>query len=169
MNAIGSVGSGTSVRWPVGLTGKGNEGVAALVKRTPGAIGYVELTYAERDRIAYASIENAVGTFVTPSRASVTAAAAGSARTLPEDLRTSITNPAAEGAYPIAGFTYLLLYRNQEDPAKGVALARFLWWALHEGEAMAPDLFYVPLPPEVLARAEARARLLNRQGTPLLP
>jgi phosphate transport system substrate-binding protein len=126
------------------------------VLRTPGAIGYVELSYAEKNKLAYASVRNAAGEFVVPSRQSVTEAAAGVAATLPDDLRTSITNAPGKGAYPISGFTYLLVYREQSDPAKAKALADFVTWALEDGSEEARRLNYAPLPPDVRTKAEAR-------------
>jgi phosphate transport system substrate-binding protein len=158
------VGVGTSVQWPVGIGGKGNEGVSGTVKGQPGAIGYIELIYAKQNNLPYASIKNAAGEFVEPSLESVTAAAAGAAKVMPDDLRLSITNAEGAGAYPISGFTYLLVYKDQQDEAKGKALADFIWWGLHDGEGMAKDLVYSPLPAEVLAKAEAKAKLLNHNG-----
>jgi phosphate transport system substrate-binding protein len=158
------VGSGTSVNWPGGIGGKGNEGVSGAVKQQPGAIGYVELIYAKQNSLTYASVKNAAGEFVAPSLESVTAAGAGVAKTIPDDLRVSITNAEGAGAYPIAGFTYFLVYKDQADEAKGKALADFIWWALNDGEGMAKDLVYSPLPPEVLAKAQAKVKMLNHGG-----
>jgi phosphate transport system substrate-binding protein len=160
------VGAGVGVHWPVGITGRGNDGVAAGVLRTPGAIGYLELAHAEKYKLAYASVRNAVGQFVAPSLDSVTEAAAGVAATLPDDLRTSITNAPGKGAYPISGFTYLLVYREQPDAAKGKALADFVSWALDQGAAQARKLNYAPLPPEVLAKTKAKLGTLDLRGQP---
>lgn len=158
------VGTGTSLNWPTGVGAKGNEGVTGQVKQTPGAIGYVELIYAEQNKLPYASIKNAAGEYVKPSLDAVTAAAAGVAATIPDDLRVSVTNAAGATAYPISGFTYLLVYKNYDDPAKGKALADFIWWALHDGEKMAKDLTYAPLPTEVLEKAKAKVKMMNHQG-----
>src|SRR5439155_20820788 len=128
------VGRGTSVNWPVGLGGKGNEGVAGQVKNTPGALGYVELAYAVQNKLPVGAVRNAAGKFVEPTIESTTAAAAAAAKDMPADFRVSITNPAGDDAYPIASFTWLLVYRNQPDETKGKTLVRFLWWAIHEGQ-----------------------------------
>src|ERR1044072_4654384 len=124
------VGAGTSPSWPVGLGGKGNEGVTGQVKNTPNTIGYVELAEAVQNKLPVAQIRNASGSFVTPSIDSVTAAAAASAAAMPEDLRVSITNAAGAQAYPISSYTYILVYKDQKDVAKGKALVDFLWWGL---------------------------------------
>ncbi len=161
------VGAGTSVNWPSGpaaLAAKGNDGVAGLVKQTAGAVGYVELIYAKNNQMAYASLKNAAGKFVEPSLDAVTAAAAGAVKNIPDDLRVSITNAEGDTAYPISGFTYLLVYKDQDDATKGKALADFIWWALHDGEKMAKDLVYSPLPPEIQAKAEAKVKLINNAG-----
>lgn len=141
-------GKGKEVQWPVGLGGKGNEGVAGQVKQLPGAIGYVELAYAKQNKIAYADIRNAKGEFVTPSIATVTAAAAGAAAKLPAntDYRVSIVNAAGKGAYPISSFTWLLVYRQQKDAVKAKQLIDFMKWALTDGEKSAASLDYAPLP-----------------------
>lgn len=162
------VGTGKSVDWPVGVGGKGNEGVSGVIRNTPGAIGYVELIYAEQTRIPYALIQNRDGNFVKPTLESVSAAAAGAAARMPEDLRVSIVNAPGKDSYPISAFTYLLLDKNQKDEAKGRALVKFIWWALHDGERYARELLYAPLPPEVLAKVEARLRTVSYQGKPLL-
>lgn len=162
------VGRGTSVDWPVGVGGKGNEGVTAVVKQTPGAIGYVELIYAEQNRMPHAALRNREGAFVKASLDSVSAAAAGAAAAMPEDLRVSITDAPGKDAYPISAFTYLLVYREQEDRTKGKALLDYIWWALHDGGAFARDLHYATLPPEVLAKAEEKLRSVTFQGQPLL-
>lgn len=141
-------GKGKEVQWPVGLGGKGNEGVAGQVKQLPGAIGYVELAYAKQNKIAYADIRNAKGEFVTPSIATVTAAAAGAAAKLPAntDYRVSIVNAAGKDAYPISSFTWLLVYRQQKDAVKAKQLIDFVKWALTDGEKSAASLDYAPLP-----------------------
>ena len=141
-------GKGKEVQWPVGLGGKGNEGVAGQVKQLPGSIGYVELAYAKQNKLAYADIRNAQGQFVTPTIAAVTAAAAGAAAKLPSntDYRVSIVNASGKNAYPISSFTWLLVYRNQTDAAKGKKLIDFVRWALTDGEKSAATLDYAPLP-----------------------
>ncbi|MGZ6130758.1 MAG: phosphate ABC transporter substrate-binding protein PstS [Myxococcaceae bacterium] len=144
------VGSGTSVNWPVGLGGKGNDGVTGLVKSTPGAIGYVELAYALQQKLAVAELKNKDGHWVKASIESTTAAAAGV--DMPADYRVSITNAPGKDAYPIAGFTWLLVHRDSKDPAKGTAIVNFLRWAITEGEKMAGPLDYAPLPRGVQER-----------------
>ena len=161
------VGVGASVNWPAGLGAKGNEGVTGQVKQTPNSIGYVELIYAEQNKLPYASVKNSAGEFARPTLDSITAAAAGAATQMPDDLRISITNPSGAAAYPIASFTYLLVYKEQQDQAKGKALVDFLWWAIHDGEQMAKDLLYAPLPPEVVKKAEAKINSITFQGKAL--
>jgi phosphate transport system substrate-binding protein len=141
-------GKGKEVQWPVGLGAKGNEGVAGQVKQTPGAIGYVELAYATQNKMAMASVKNANGEFVSPSIASVTAAAAGAAAKLPAttDYRVSIVNAPGAGVYPISSFTWIIAYTRQADPAKGKKLTDFLRWALNDGQGMESALDYAPLP-----------------------
>ena len=146
----GRVGAGTAVNWPVGLGGKGNEGVTGLVKQTQGAIGYVELIYAEQNRIAHGSVRNAAGEFVTASIASVTAAAAGAK--IPDDFRVSITNPPGQAAYPIASFTWLLIPARVDDPTKRRALTDFLRWMLTDGQRLSEALNYAPLPRALIDR-----------------
>lgn len=162
------VGKGTSVNWPVGLGGKGNEGVAGQVKQTPGGIGYVELAYATQNKLPYAFIKNQAGEFVEPTLDSTTAAAAGSASTIPDDLRVSIVNAPGSGSYPIAGYTYLLIYKEQSDAIKGKTLVDFTWWAIHDGEGFAKDLLYAPLPKEIVQKVEAKLKGITYQGKPLL-
>jgi phosphate transport system substrate-binding protein len=164
-----TVRHGTAVRWPVGVGGKGNEGVAGQLTQLPGAIGYVELAYALQNHLAVAALQNKAGEFVMPSIASTTAAAAGFAGSLPDDLRMSLTDSPGAGAYPIAGFTYLLVYREQTDAVKGPALAKFLWWECHAGQALGPPLDYAPLPDAVVKRVEAKLHLLTLDGKTLLP
>ena len=154
------VGAGTSLQWPAGIGGKGNEGVAGLVKQTPGSLGYVELVYALQNRIAYGSVRNAEGNFVRASVESVTAAAAGAAATIPSDFRVSITNAPGPNAYPIASFTWLLVYAEPEDARRGRAVAGFLRWALTDGQKEASPLGYAPLPESVVrAELDALARI----------
>ena len=162
------VGRGTSVNWPVGLGGKGNEGVAGQVKNTPGTLGYVELAYAVTNKLPVAAIRNRAGSFVQPSIESTTTAAAGAAKDMPPDFRVSLTDPPGEDAYPIAGFTWLLVYREQPDEVRGKALVGFLWWAIHDGQKYAPHLLYAPLPAPVVKMVEAKIRQITYQGKPLL-
>src|SRR5437016_7006970 len=162
------VGKGTSVKWPVGLGGKGNEGVAGQVKNTPGAIGYVELAYATKNRLPAAPVRNAAGKFVEPTIASTTAAAAAAASHMPADFRVSLTNSPGDDAYPIASFTWLLVYKDQSDETKGKALVKFLWWSSHEGQKYAADLLYAPLPAQVVKQIEAALSQITFKGKPLL-
>jgi phosphate transport system substrate-binding protein len=151
-----NIGMGASVNWPVGLGGKGNEGVAGLVKQSEGAIGYVELAYAVKNGLPYASLQNKEGYFVEPTFESVSAAAAGAAKNMPEDLRVSITDAAGKNSYPISGFTWLLIYKNMKDKSKAKEIANFLTWAMGEGQGYAKDLYYAPLPKEVVKMCEMK-------------
>ena len=162
------VGRGTSVNWPVGLGGKGNEGVAGQVKSTPGALGYVELAYAITNKLPVATVKNPAGRFVEPSIESTTAAAAGAASDMPADFRVSLTNAPGENAYPISSFTWLLVYKEQATEAKGKALVKFLWWATHEGQKYPANLLYAPLPAPVVAQIEAKIKQITFGGHPLL-
>lgn len=161
------VGAGTSPSWPIGLGGKGNEGVTGQVKSTPNTIGYVELAYAVQNNLPVGQMKNASGSFIAPSIEAVSAAASASAATMPEDLRVSITNAAGEQAYPISSYTYILVYKNQKDAGKGKALVDFLWWGIHDGESFAKPLQYASLPPDVVKRAEAKINLITANGTAL--
>jgi len=160
------VGEGKSVKWPVGLGAKGNEGVTGQVKTTPNTIGYVEYAYATQNKMPMAQLKNASGKFVGPSIAATTAAAAGVE--LPETLHASVTNSASEEAYPIAAYTYLLIFEDLVDPVKGPALADFLWWALHDGQAHCEPLGYAQLPAKVVAQAEAQLKKLRIGDKPAL-
>ena len=144
------VGVNTSVNWPNGLGGKGNEGVAGLVQQTPGSLGYVELIYALQNKIAYASVQNAEGEFVRATIQSVKAAAGAAVKNMPKDFRVSITNAPGKGVYPISSFTWLLLYENPKDKGQSKAMVDFVRWALTDGQKFAPDLGYAPLPAEVV-------------------
>lgn len=146
-------GRGTAVRWPAGLGAKGNEGVTGEVQQVPGAIGYVELVYAVQNNMAYAAVRNSAGKFITPSIESVTAAM--DAAHVPDDFRFSMVNPSGPEAYPVAGATWLLVYQQQRDKVKGRKLVEFLKWAMKDGEAMAPQLHYAPLPPALVKRVNA--------------
>jgi phosphate transport system substrate-binding protein len=144
------VGVNTSVNWPVGLGGKGNEGVSGLVKQTPGAIGYVELIYALQNKIAYGSVKNANGEFVTASIQAVTAAAGAAVANMPKDFRVSITNAPGKGVYPISSFTWILLYESPSDKNQSKMMVDFMKWALTDGQKFASDLGYAPLPAEIV-------------------
>jgi phosphate transport system substrate-binding protein len=148
------VGNNTSVSWPAGIGGKGNEGVSGQVKQTPGALGYVELIYAIQNKMPYADIKNSADEFVKPTLESVTAAL-GTAD-IPDDFRFSMTNAPGKDAYPIAGATWLLVYQQQKDATKGKKLVEFLKWALTKGEAIAKGLDYAPLPEGVQQRVLKR-------------
>lgn len=161
------VGAGNSVNWPGGLGGKGNEGVAGAVKQTPHSIGYVELIYAVQNRLGYAHVQNASGKFVEPELDTVSRAAEGI--TLAPDLRMSITNSANAEAYPIAGFTWILAYQEMSDRPKALALTRFLWWSLTDGQAFARELGYSPLPSDVVTKAQEKVRAITSGGNLVLP
>ena len=149
-----TVGTGKAVRWPVGIGSKGNEGVTASIKETPGSIGYVELNYAIANNLPYATLQNKAGNLIKPSMASVSAAAEGALDKMPSDYRVSITESPAPGAYPISSFTYLLVYKKQSDVVKGKALVDFLNWAMHDGQKTAPALYYAPLPASLVQKVE---------------
>ena len=154
-----TVGVNTSVKWPVGLGGKGNEGVSGLVSQTPGALGYVELIYALQNKIAYGSVQNSAGAFVRASPDAVTAAAAASK--MPGDFRVSITNAPGKDAYPISSFTWLLFYENPQDKVQGKTMVDFTKWALTDGQKFAKDLGYAPLPQQVAAMAQKALDRIN--------
>ena len=144
------VGKNTSLNWPVGLGGKGNEGVTGLVKQTPNAIGYVELIYAAQNKIPYGTVKNSSGAFVKADLAGVSAAAAATAKEMPEDFRVSITNAPGKGAYPISSFTWLLIPEKFTDATKRDAMKGFLKWALTDGQGLVEDLSYAKLPKAVV-------------------
>jgi phosphate transport system substrate-binding protein len=146
------VGAGTSVNWPVGLGGKGNEGVAGLIKQTPYSLGYVELVYALQNNMAYGAVRNAAGVFQKATLQSVSAAAASVAGSMPDDFRVSITNPSSPDAYPIASFTWLLVPSRIEDPVKREAIRGFLAWMLSAGQAYAEPLAYARIPQQVIEK-----------------
>ena len=156
------VGAGTAVKWPTGLGGKGNEGVTGLVKQTPGGIGYVELIYALTNKMPVASMKNSSGNFIVPDMKSVTAAAAGSLKTMPEDFRVSITNSAGAMTYPISGFTYILVYQKM-GAEKGKPLVDFLKWSIGPGQKLASDLLYAPLPTGLLKKVEQKIARIETQ------
>jgi phosphate transport system substrate-binding protein len=156
------VGSGTAVNWPVGLGGKGNEGVTGLVTQTPGAVGYVELIYAVNNKLSFARVKNRAGIYVEASPKSVTAAAAGALKSIPEDFRVSITDAAGKEAYPISSFTYLLVYKKLDEKTK--PLIEFLKWAMTRGQTEAEPLAYAPLPKSLVAKVESKIRSI--EGAP---
>jgi len=156
------VGVGKSVKWPVGLGGKGNEGVTGLVKATPGAIGYLELAYANQNQLSTAAIQNADGVFMKPTLEATSAAAAGV--TVPDDFRVSITNAPGKASYPISSFTYLLVYQDAPNKDKGPAIINFLKWAVTDGEKFAPALDYAPLPAAVQSKVLAKVGTLTVMG-----
>ena len=145
------VGKGAAVNWPVGLGAKGNEAVTGTVKNTPNSVGYVELIYAEANKIPYGNVKNAAGIFVKASLAAVSAAAAGAAKEMPEDFRVSITNAPGKSAYPISSFTWLLIPERFSDASKRDAIKGFVKWALADGQNYAESLSYAKLPKEVVA------------------
>jgi phosphate transport system substrate-binding protein len=168
-----NVGKGTSVNWPVGIGGKGNEGVAGLLNQNPYAIGYIELIYAKlQGNISYAYIKNKAGNFIEPTLETTANAVAGAAQTLPAGdaswSAVSIVNAPGDNSYPISSFTYLLVYKDQTDMTKGKALAEFLWWAVHDGQSYSSDLEYVPLPNTVVSLNEKTIKLMNYNGQPLI-
>ncbi len=147
------VGKGVSVKWPVGLGGKGNEGVAGMIRQMQGSIGYIELIYAIENKITYGIVRNPAGVFMKASLESVTAAA-GSVKSMPADFRVSITNAPGKDAYPISSFTWLLIPAQSKDPAKGKILNDFLNWMVDSGQKMVADLAYAPLPASVAAKVK---------------
>ena len=161
------VGRGKSIRWPVGLGGKGNEGVAGVVKQTPGAIGYVELAYAKQNRMAVAALRNREGTFVLPTIESTSAAAAGAAKSMPADFRVSLVNAPGKDSYGICGLTWLLVHKEQKDQAKGKALLSFLKWAIRDGQKIGPTLDYAPLPKPVVEMVDKALRRIGHKGKSL--
>jgi phosphate transport system substrate-binding protein len=151
----------------VGVGGKGNDGVMGVVKNTPNTIGYVEIAFAKENNLPIALIKNKAGKFVEASVDNVTAAAEGASKDMPEDFRTSITDADGESSYPIASYTYLLVFKEQKDARKGKALVDFMWWALHDGSQFAKALNYAPLPPAVLTKVEAKIGTITADGKPL--
>src|SRR2546427_1328487 len=160
------VGKGTSVNWPVGLGGKGNEGVTATVRQTPGAIGYVELGYAMINKLPAGSVRNKAGKFITPALESITAASAGARQGMGPntDFRVSITNPDGDKAYPIASFTWFLIHKQYDDPAKAGALVKFVWWAETDGQSRPSELGYAALPKQLRPWIEARLKTITAGG-----
>ncbi|MBI2866042.1 MAG: phosphate ABC transporter substrate-binding protein PstS [Chloroflexi bacterium] len=160
------VGNATAVNWPGDIGGQGNEGVAGQVRQIPGAIGYVELANARQTNLPWVALGNAAGNFIAPSLEATSLAAQGV--TLPEDMKVMVTNSPNPQAYPISGFTWLLVYEQQRDCTKGKALVDMLWWAIHDGQGYAPPLDYAPLPPDAVAQAETQIRSITCAGRPLL-
>ena len=156
-----TLGKGKEVKWPVGLGGKGNEGVAGQVKLTPGSIGYVELAYAKQNQLPYANVRNAAGRLVTPSIASVTAAAASMKLPKNTDYRVSIVNAPGKDSYPISSMTWILVYQNQPDRVKGAKIVNFLRWAYKDGEKAASALDYAPLPASMVAQLQSRLKTIR--------
>jgi phosphate transport system substrate-binding protein len=163
------VGNGKSVNWPVGIGAKGNEGVSATVSQTPGAIGYIELGYAMINKLPVGAVQNKAGKFITPTIASVTAAAAGAMQQMGPntDFRVSITNPDGADAYPIASFTWLLLHKQYQDASKAAALVKYVWWAETDGQARCADLGYAPLPKALQPWIQARLKSITAEGRPV--
>jgi phosphate transport system substrate-binding protein len=157
----GTLGKGKEIKWPVGLGGKGNEGVAGQVKQTPGSIGYVELAYAKQNKLPYANVRNAAGQYITPSIASVTAAAAGMKLPGNTDYRVSIVNAPGKDSYPISSMTWILAYQNQPDRVRGAKLVSFLRWAYKDGEKSAAALDYAPLPAALVAQLQNRLKTIR--------
>jgi phosphate transport system substrate-binding protein len=155
------VGAATSLNWPVGVGGKGNEGVAGTVTQTPGAIGYVELTYALQNKLPLGELKNQAGNFISPTIDSVTTAAAGALATIPDDLRYSITNSTGDKAWPISGTTWAIVYQNMPAGPERKTLVGFLRWALRDGQKACTPLSYAPLPAELVQKAEAKLDLLE--------
>ena len=164
------VGAGKEVKWPVGIGAQGNDGVATAVKQTPGSAGYVELQYATTAKLASAYLKNADGKFVPGSTDGVTAAAEAAKDTFPEDMRQApIINGAGADTYPIASYTYLLVYKDQKDADKGKALVSFLYWALNDGQSAENALGYAPLPTTVQEKAVALLHTITAGGAPIWP
>jgi phosphate transport system substrate-binding protein len=157
------VGVATSVNWPVGLGGRGNDGVTSLVKQTPGAIGYVELIYALQNKMTYGSVQNMNGEFIAASVDSVTAAAAEASAKMPADFRVSITNAPGKGVYPISSFTWILLYENPKDKATAKTMVDFMNWMLVDGQKFAAGLGYAPLPAQVVSLEKEALKKIKLQ------
>ncbi|HVW95508.1 MAG TPA: phosphate ABC transporter substrate-binding protein PstS [Mucilaginibacter sp.] len=164
-----SPGKGSAINWPAGLGGKGNEGVAGIIKQTPGAIGYIELAYAIQNKMAFADLQNKSGNFITPTVASTSAA--GNIA-IPDDAKVSLSNTDAKDGYPISGLTWALLYKEQayngrsQDRAEKVV--KLLWWNIHEGQKYCNDLHYAPLSPAAVAVGEKLLKSVTYNGTPIL-
>jgi phosphate transport system substrate-binding protein len=164
------VGKGSSVNWPVGLGGKGNEGVAGLIKQTPGAIGYIELAYAIQNSMPYAKMQNKSGNYITPSIASVTAAANIQ---IPADSKVSLTNTDAADGYPISGFSWVIIYKEQKygdrNLDRATKLLKLLSWMIHDGQQFSGALNYAPLSPAAVSTGDAILKSATYDGKPILP
>ncbi len=162
-------GKGSAINWPAGIGGKGNEGVSGLIKQTPGAIGYIELSYAIQNKMPYADVENKSGNFITPTVESVSAA--GNVN-MPDDAKIWLTNTDAKDGYPISGLTWALLYQEQgyggRNLARAQKLVKLLWWNIHEGQQYCKDLYYAPLAPNAVAVGEKILKSATFQGKPIL-
>jgi len=161
------VGHGKAVNWPVGIGGKGNEGVAGVVKQTPGAIGYVELAYAKQNKMKMASLRNKEGQFVAPTLEATSAAAAGVVKSMPADFRVSLVDAPGKESWPISGLTWILVYKDQKDEARGKAVVRFLKWAIRDGQKMEAALDYAPLPKAVTEKVDQALKQISFKGTSL--
>lgn len=157
------VGANSSLNWPVGVGGKGNEGVAGLVRQSPASLGYVELVYALQNKIGYGAVQNSNGEFINPDVTSVTAAAAGAMPTMPKDFRVSITNSPGQGAYPISSFTWILLYENPDDKNQAAVMNEFMKWALSTGQPIAETLGYARLPDALVAQELEQLKRIKLQ------
>jgi phosphate transport system substrate-binding protein len=162
----GKIGTAKSVKWPGDIGGQGNAGVAGQVQQIPGSIGYVELAYALQSKLSVAKLKNAAGNFIEPSLAATTVAAEGV--TLPDDMKVMLTNSSNPNAYPIVGFTWILVYVNQPDKAKGEALVKMLWWAIHDGQKFTEPLTYASLAVPAVTKAENMVLSIKYQGQPLI-
>ena len=160
------VGVGKVVKWPTGLGAKGNEGVTGQLKTTPYTIGYIERAYASQNKLPMAELKNKAGKFVAPTTEAMSAAA--DAVEVPEGLFVSLSNADGEGAYPITSYSYLLVYEDAKDALKGEALAKYVWWGLHDGQKFAKDLDYAPIPAKVLTKVEGRLKELRSGDKKLL-
>ena len=160
------IGAGKSVNWPAGLGAKGNEGVTGQVKTTPYSIGYIERAYASQNKLPMAEVKNKAGKFVAPSIEAMSAAA--DAVDMPDELFVSLADAEGDAAYPITGYSYLLVYEDTKDAAKGEALAKYVWWGVHDGQKFAKDLDYAPIPAKVLTKVEARLKELRSGDKKLL-
>jgi len=163
---LSKAGKGTSLNWPAGVGGKGNAGVAGVVQQTPGAIGYVELAYAVQNSLAFGMMQNKEGKWLAPSLQGASAAAA--AAKIPDDMRVSIVNAPGAEVYPIAGFSWALIYQDQKDKAKGTALVNFLNWTIHDGQNLSEALQYAKLPTALVSREETMLKSITTQGQPIL-
>ena len=161
MDWAAQVGFGTSVKWPCGVGGKGNEGVAGLIQQIPGCIGYVELAYALNNNLSFAWVKNKSGNYVQASEDSTTAAVSGALKKMPSDFRVMITNASGANAYPICGFTWLLIYQKYDNAEKGKAMVDFLKWYLNNGMGSAAKLHYAPLPESLIGKVRAKIKTIQ--------